>query len=51
MALAGVRGGGPHVGSVPAHGAALITAREGKVTQLKTFQSEAEALKAVRLSQ
>jgi hypothetical protein len=33
-----------------AHGAALMTVREEKVTQLKTFQSKAEALKAVRLS-
>jgi hypothetical protein len=33
-----------------AHGAALMTVREEKMTQLKTFQSKAEALKAVRLS-
>ena len=34
-----------------AHGAAITTMREEKVTQLKTFQSRAEALKAVGLSE
>jgi ketosteroid isomerase-like protein len=34
-----------------AHGAAVTTVREEKVTQLKTFQSRAEALQAVGLSE
>ena len=34
-----------------AHGAAVVTVREEKVTRLKTFQSRAEALKAVGLSE
>ena len=34
-----------------AHGAAVTTVREEKVTQLKTFQSRAEALEAVGLSE
>ena len=34
-----------------AHGAAVTTVREEKVTHLKTFQSRAEALEAVGLSE
>ena len=34
-----------------AHGAAVTTVREEKVTQLKTFQSRADALEAVGLSE
>jgi hypothetical protein len=36
---------------VTAHAAMLVTVREGKIKHMKSFQSKAEALEAVGLSE